>query len=64
MSSPVCKGILCRAYIRYLRKIYKKEQVNYEFKDFFEKHLKKLGLTRDELMIVMPYALVVDFNMG
>lgn len=64
MSSPVSKGILCRAYIGYLQKIYKKEHVNYEFKDLYEKYMKKLGLTRDEMLIVMPYALTVDFNMG
>lgn len=64
MSSPVSKGILCRAYIGYLRMIYKKENVNYEFKDLWEKHLKKLGLKREDMLILMPYAMVVDFNMG
>ena len=64
MSSPVSKGILCRAYIGYLRMIYKKENVNYEFKDLWEKHLKKLGLKREDMLILMPYAMVVDFNIG
>ena len=64
MSSPVSKGILCRAYIGYLRTLYKKENVNYEFKDLWEKHLKKLGLKREDMLILMPYAMVVDFNMG
>jgi len=63
-SSPVSRGILCRAYIGYLRTIYKKEHVEYEFKDLWEKYIKKLGIRREEMIVLMPYAMTVDFNMG
>ena len=63
-SSPVCRGMLCRAYVGYLKKIYKKEEINYEFKDLWEKYIKKLGIRREDMLILMPYALTVDFNMG
>lgn len=64
MSSPVSKGILCRAYIGYLRMIYKKETVNYQFEDLWYKYLRKLGLKREDMLILMPYAMIVDSNLG
>ena len=62
MSSPVYKGILVRAYVGYLKSVYKKEHVNLEFKDLWETHLKKLGLKREDMLILMPYAMNIDFN--
>ena len=63
MSSPNSKGIICGAYIGFLRLYYKKEFVEYQFKDNFQL-LRKLDLPREDMLILMPYAMIVDFNMG
>lgn len=63
MSSPNSKGIVCGAYIGFLRLYFKKEHVNFEFRDNYQL-LKKLALPREDMLILMPYAMMVDFVMG
>ena len=62
-TGPVSKGLLCSAYTGYLRLIFKKEEVHVLFKDLYQK-LKPLKLSREDMMLLIPHAMTVDFIMG
>lgn len=60
MSSPINHGILTSAYTEYIKRKYDIKSNNILFKDYWYDLFRKLGISRQDMLIVMPFVLKVD----
>jgi hypothetical protein len=64
MSSPISHGLLVGGLIPIARELYDYKKLNLGFYDYYTEIFSKLGITRDELMILMPMLMSVDVLTG
>ena len=64
MSVPVQHNICTGAYLPILKRIINLRDTNILFEDKYPKIYRRLGITRDEMMILMPQVMGVDVLSG
>ena len=64
MTTPVQHNIITGAYLPLLKRQFDLKQTNINFVDNYPKIFKRFGITRDEMMILMPQVMSVDVLSG
>lgn len=64
MSVPIQHNICTGAYLPLLKRIVNLRDTNILFQDYYPTIYKRLGITRDEMMILMPQVMSVDVLAG
>lgn len=60
MSVPVQHNICTGAYLPLLKRTINLRDTNILFKDYYPSIYQRLGISRDEMMILMPQVMSVD----
>jgi hypothetical protein len=64
MSAPVSNGIIVGAYLPLIKRLNDTRKCRYSFEDVYAKEYKRLGVRRDEMMVLMPHVQRVDILTG
>lgn len=64
MTTPVQHGIITGCYLPIILREFNRRETNLTFTDNYIKMFKRFGITRDEMMILMPQVMRVDVLAG
>ena len=55
MTTPIQHNIITGAYLPIIKREFNLKETYINFQDNYAKYFKRFGITRDEMMILMPY---------
>lgn len=64
MTTPVQHGIITGCYLPIIIREFNRRETNLTFKDNYPTFFKRFGITRDEMMVLMPQVMRVDVLSG
>ena len=64
MTAPVQHNIITGAYLPILKRQFNLKETFISFQDNYPSVFKRFGITRDEMMILMPQVMSVDVLSG
>lgn len=64
MTSPIQHNIITGAYLPIIKREFNQKETFITFQDNYVKMFKRFGITRDEMMILMPQVMSVDVLSG
>ena len=64
MTAPIQHNIITGAYLPIIRREINHKETYITFQDNYPKFYKRFGISRDEMMILMPQAMGVDVLAG
>lgn len=64
MTAPVQHNIITGAYLPVLKRQFNLKETFISFQDNYPSVFKRFGITRDEMMILMPQVMSVDVLSG
>ena len=64
MTSPIQHNIITGAYLPIIKREFNQKETFITFQDNYVKTFKRFGITRDEMMVLMPQVMSVDVLSG
>lgn len=64
MSAPVSHNLIVGAYLPLVKRTLDMRHCYYNLQDNYTTYFKRLGIRRDEMMILMPQMMTVDILVG
>ena len=64
MTTPIQHNIITGAYLPIIKREFNLKETYINFQDNYAKYFKHFGITRDEMMILMPQVMSVDVLSG
>ena len=64
MTAPIQHNIITGAYLPIIKREFDQKETYITFQDNYSKKFKRFGISRDEMMILMPQVMGVDVLSG
>lgn len=64
MTAPIQHNIITGAYLPIIKREFNQKETYITFQDNYPKFFKRFGISRDEMMILMPQVMSVDVLSG